>query len=914
MRVMLAAALAIALSLLAWQLLTSSHAGAASYTVVTDAQLYSPGDSVYITGAGYLANTSYDVVVVRPNGTIVNGSGTGAPGFDTVVSDSAGNISDVYILTKPSPAGVYIVEVFASSDTTHSVLLALTSFYDDTPYPLTISQTTSGLTVTVSGTWKWEGCISHSNSKKHVGFAIVWGDGTGVPNPYPPPAVSRDGVYPTGGPSGTWTACAPPGTGNWGPLTHTYASANSYQACVITYDVHFKTPPPPTTGEGSTNPWQNDDNSYDGYDDEELAKRQQCVPVNPAPTATPTATAGPATSTPNPATATATATSSGHCDQNSCTSTPAPATATPTPTATNTPVPPTATFTAVPTATNTPVPPTATFTAVPTATNTPVPPTATFTAVPTATNTPVPPTATFTAVPTATNTPVPPTATFTAVPTATNTPVPPTATFTAVPTATNTPVPPTATFTAVPTATNTPVPPTATVTAVPTATNTPVPPTATFTAVPTATNTPVPPTATFTAVPTATFTAVPTATFTAVPTATNTPVPPTATFTAVPTATFTAVPTATFTAVPTATFTAVPTATFTAVPTATFTAVPTATFTAVPTATFTAVPTATFTAVPTATFTAVPTATFTAVPTATFTAVPAATFTAIPAATFTPTATATITPTPGPTTVQWLKSPASGQVFLTDGTQTFQFDEVLYNQTDPNGLGGFSFDINFDPTIWQQPSVDLSPAVVLFASTGRLLSCNISLLLANVDHIVCASTGVLGTGPVFTGPKVMAHVTLRPRDIVVGQIRPNKENGIVTAVKDTNVTVANTCGQPLNDGTIQPLPGQPECQGLPLTGVLPGGLLPQSMTVVTLRRLEGDVTKDCSVDIADIQLEASKYGTAGGSLLYNVFYDVNSPLSNGDGQIDILDVQFVYGRFGSTCLSPVPPQGPQALP
>ncbi|MHB8516619.1 MAG: hypothetical protein ACYDCT_14700, partial [Dehalococcoidia bacterium] len=373
-------------------------------------------------------------------------------------------------------------------------------------------------------------------------------------------------------------------------------------------------------------------------------------------------------------------------------------------------------------------------------------------------------------------------------------------------------------------------------------------------------------------------------------------------------------PTATFTAVPTATFTAVPTATFTAVPTATFTAVPTATFTAVPTATFTAVPTATFTAVPTATFTAVPTATFTAVPTATFTAVPTATFTAVPTATFTAGPTATSTPTPGPGTVQWLKSPASGQVFLTDGTQTFQFDEVLYNQADPNGLGAFSFDVNFDPTIWQQPSIDLSPAVVLFASSGRLLNCNISLLTANVDHIACASTGALGTGPVFSGPKVIAHVTLRVLGIVAGQVRPNKENGFVTAVKDTNVTVANTCGQPLNDGSIQPLPGQPECQGLLLAGVLPGGLLPQSMTVVTIRRLEADVTKDCKVDIADTQLEASKYGTGVGSLLYNAYYDVNSPLAHGDGQIDIQDVQFVFGRFGSTCLNPIPPQGPQALP
>ncbi|MHB8378253.1 MAG: hypothetical protein ACYDEB_15040, partial [Dehalococcoidia bacterium] len=400
---LLAAAAAVVLSLLAWQLFASPPAGAAQYTVVTDAPLYSAGDIVTITGAGYQPSTSYDVVVVRPNHTIVNGSGTGAAGFDTVVSDALGNITDLYKLTRPAPAGVYIVQVYASADTTHSVVLALTSFYDDPPYPLTINQTTSGLSVTVSGTWKWDGCISNSNSTKHVGFAIVWGDGTGVANPTPPPAGSRDGVYPTSGPSGTWIACAPPGTGNWGPLTHTYASAVNQQICVIMYDVHFTTPPPPTTGEGSTHPWQNDDNSYDEYDGENASKQQQCVPVNLAPT--------------------------------------------PTATATNTPVPATATFTAVPTATFTAVP-TATFTAVPTATFTAVP-TATFTAVPTATFTAVP-TATFTAVPTATFTAVP-TATSTAVPTATFTAVP-TATFTAVPTATFTAVP-TATFTAVPTAT-----------------------------------------------------------------------------------------------------------------------------------------------------------------------------------------------------------------------------------------------------------------------------------------------------------------------------------------------------------------------------------------------------------------------------------------------------------------------------
>ncbi|MDE3096931.1 MAG: DUF11 domain-containing protein [Chloroflexota bacterium] len=267
-----------------------------------------------------------------------------------------------------------------------------------------------------------------------------------------------------------------------------------------------------------------------------------------------------------------------------------------------------------------------------------------------------------------------------------------------------------------------------------------------------------------------------------------------------------------------------------------------------------------------------------------------------------------------PPAVAWSKSPASTNDFLTTGTGAFTFDEIMTNQGDPNGLGGFAFDLHYDPTIFSNPTVDTSPAAALFTAAGRTLSCSMSILGNGIDHIACASTGPFGVGPSWIGPKVMAHVTMTPLEIVTEQVRPNKENGIVTAVKDTNTVVSNTCGQPLNDGTIQPLPGQPECQGNPLQGVGPGGTLNDSMTVATIRRLEGDVTKDCSVDIADMQLEASKYGTSVGSLLYNVFYDVNSPLQHGDGEIDILDVQFVYGRMGSTCTTPIPAQPAASLP
>jgi hypothetical protein len=239
---------------------------------------------------------------------------------------------------------------------------------------------------------------------------------------------------------------------------------------------------------------------------------------------------------------------------------------------------------------------------------------------------------------------------------------------------------------------------------------------------------------------------------------------------------------------------------------------------------------------------------------------------------------------------------------------------VLFNALDPNGLGGFSFDVHYDPTLFQQPSIDLTPAVLLFASASRLLNCSMSIPLNGVVHVACVSTGPIFTGPIFSGPQVIAHVTLTPQDAVVEAIRPNKENGVVSIVKDDQVTVTNTCGQPLNDGTIQPLPGQPECQGTLLPGVGPGGVLMGNpnggQTVVTIRRLEADITKDCVVDISDMQLEASKFGTSVGNLLYNVFFDVNEPTQHGDGEIDINDAQFVYGRFTSSCAAPIPPQTP----
>ena len=351
---------ALFLGFLAAQLFAASHE-----SVTTDKGVYTEGETAIISGSGYTPAEFLDVVVTRADGSIVTGDGTQTPGWDVVQADSAGDFTTTYFFNWPEDEpliGLYTVEVWQNG-VAHNLVNRLANdsfFYDDTGYPTNLKLVPSGLKVTASGTWQWDECATKQALKKHVGFAIDWGDGTGVPKPGSPPgkpttSTHRDGVYPSDGgvPSSTtgWDNadhCDNQLTGDWGSLSHTYAAAGTFDICVIIYDVHISsTGHPhttlPTTGNHSIDPWENTDNSFD----RNLSTTELCVE---------NVTVGSPTETP-----------------------------------TNTPVPPTATFT------NTPVPPTATFT------NTPVPPTATFT------NTPVPPTATLT------NTPVVP-------PTSTNTP------------------------------------------------------------------------------------------------------------------------------------------------------------------------------------------------------------------------------------------------------------------------------------------------------------------------------------------------------------------------------------------------------------------------------------------------------------------------------------------------------------
>jgi len=67
---------------------------------------------------------------------------------------------------------------------------------------------------------------------------------------------------------------------------------------------------------------------------------------------------------------------------------------------------------------------------------------------------------------------------------------------------------------------------------------------------------------------------------------------------------------------------------------------------------------------------------------------------------------------------------------------------------------------------------------------------------------------------------------------------------------------------------------------------------------------------DCTVNGLDTQAVAFRWGAAKGHQFYSDFMNVEPSGSQADSDIDINDLQFVFGRFGSSCASPHPAQAP----
>jgi hypothetical protein len=174
-----------------------------------------------------------------------------------------------------------------------------------------------------------------------------------------------------------------------------------------------------------------------------------------------------------------------------------------------------------------------------------------------------------------------------------------------------------------------------------------------------------------------------------------------------------------------------------------------------------------------------------------------------------------------------------------------------------------------------------------------------TIITENDIRFGCLSSGSV-PGP--TGSGVLALIHVRPEADLKYRLTPGQENGLVRTILDENCELTDVYGDPLADG-----------QGNLLPGILSGGLVAVCTdATITVRILEADLNLDCEVDIVDDQMIAYRYGAGFGNGLYDPWYDLEPALKDFD--IDIKDLQKVFGRNGSTCQQPIPGQPPLPPP
>jgi len=234
--------------------------------------------------------------------------------------------------------------------------------------------------------------------------------------------------------------------------------------------------------------------------------------------------------------------------------------------------------------------------------------------------------------------------------------------------------------------------------------------------------------------------------------------------------------------------------------------------------------------------------------------------------------------------------------------------EIVSNPgNDPDGVGAFEFDLKYDnhifdisivPTDWLVRGYDN----IRYTADDRTQSCAVTIINENDIRFGCVSTGPT-PGQVTAG--VAAIITLTPDADLINRLTPGQKNGVFSPILDEGCELADVLGDPLAlvAGAQAPL----------APGVLPGGQIAVCTDMgITVRILEGDLNLDCVVDALDQQAISFRYGSVFGNLYYQSWYDLEP--WNKDYDIDIKDIQKVWGRQGSTCVNPVPDQDPLPLP
>jgi len=201
-------------------------------------------------------------------------------------------------------------------------------------------------------------------------------------------------------------------------------------------------------------------------------------------------------------------------------------------------------------------------------------------------------------------------------------------------------------------------------------------------------------------------------------------------------------------------------------------------------------------------------------------------------------------------------------------------------------VGAFEFEVHYDS---KKVCVEIQPAG-FWATSGTVL-CIIEDDVTkpqaeDVARIGCVTQGKTEFPDTNTaGGRLFANVIVRPQPEVYSQAKPNQDNGVVVHIANVNCDVSDLQGHAIALGGCDD-------------------------SDITYRYLEGDVNPDCVIDAVDAQSVAFRWGVEKGSLIYNDFMNLEPSGAQSDEDIDVNDVQFIYGRFGSVCSDPHPPQPP----
>jgi hypothetical protein len=223
----------------------------------------------------------------------------------------------------------------------------------------------------------------------------------------------------------------------------------------------------------------------------------------------------------------------------------------------------------------------------------------------------------------------------------------------------------------------------------------------------------------------------------------------------------------------------------------------------------------------------------------------------------------------------------------TDGTTLVERIHIPIDNLDPKDpsqlqeLGGFSFQVKFDPL---KVCVDLAPGPSWQVNPQQI--CTVDGSVQGVARISCVTLGkatVIDTHDPVN--RILATITVKPQPEEYSQIKPNQDNGNAVQINNEACKLTDLQGHAIPTFS---------CEDADLT----------------IRFLEGDVEPDCDVNTLDTQAIAFRWGAQKGSLVYLDRFNLEPSGTQADQDIDVNDLQFVYGRFGSNCAAPWPAQEP----